>query len=345
MKSLKENCISNNMINNKTFLITGGTGSFGKNLIKFITKKYKPKKIVIYSRDELKQSEMIREFASHRQKLRFFIGDIRDYERLKLAMKNIDIVFHAAALKHVPLAEYNPFEVIKTNIIGSHNVINASYENNVKKVIALSTDKASSPINLYGATKLASDKLFIAANNFRGKLKTIFSVVRYGNVMGSRGSVLPIFFEHKDLPYIPITDKRMTRFNITMNEAIEFVLKSLSLMKGGEIFVPKLPSIKITELAKALYPKKKLKIIGLRPGEKLHEEMISSSESFNTIEYKNLFIICPTSEYIAWNKKTFLQKNKAKSFIENTSYNSYDNKRYLNLKEIKRILKKDNLIY
>ncbi len=327
------------MINNKTILITGGTGSFGKNFVKYVEKNFKPKKIIIFSRDELKQSEMMQEFPKLKKKLRFLIGDIRDYSRLAMATKNVDIVFHAAALKHVPLAEYNPFEVIKTNIIGSNNIIHAAYENNVKHVLALSTDKASSPINLYGATKLASDKLFIAANNFRGKLKTKFSVVRYGNVMGSRGSVIPVFLKHKSSDYIPITDKRMTRFNITLNEAIKFVIKSLKVMQGGEIFVPKIPSLKITDLAKAMYPNKNLKIIGLRPGEKLHEEMISESESYNTVEYQNLYIICPNSEFINWNKKTFLRNKNCKAFPENVSYNSFKNKKYLSISEIRKIFK------
>lgn len=332
------------MINGKTILITGGTGSFGKNLVKHLEKNFNPKKIIIFSRDELKQSEMMHEFPKLKKIMRFFIGDIRDYSRLAMATKNVDIVFHAAALKHVPLAEYNPFEVIKTNIIGSNNVIHAAYENNVKNVLALSTDKASSPINLYGATKLASDKLFISANNFRGKLKTKFSVVRYGNVMGSRGSVIPIFLKHVNSKSIPITDKRMTRFNITLNDAIKFVLKSLEIMKGGEIFVPKIPSIKITDLASAMYPNKKIEIIGLRPGEKLHEEMISESESFNTVEYKNLYIICPNSEFIQWNKKTYLKKKHCKTFPENNSYNSFENKQYLSISEIKKILKLNNFI-
>ena len=275
------------MINNKKILVTGGTGSFGKNLISHLEKKFNPKKIIIFSRDELKQSQMMTEFTKIRSKLRFFIGDVRDYSRLNLAMRDVDIVFHAAALKNVPLAEYNPFEAIKTNIFGAQNVIDASFENNVKNVLALSTDKASSPINLYGATKLASDKLFITANNFKGKNKTKFSVVRYGNVMGSRGSVVPIFNQFHDKNYIPITDKRMTRFNITLQEAINFVLNSLKIMQGGEIFVPKIPSFKITDLAKAMFPEKNIKIIGLRPGEKIHEEMVSTGESINTIRYKN----------------------------------------------------------
>jgi len=327
------------MINNQTILITGGTGSFGRNLVRYLQKNFKPKKIIIYSRDELKQSQMMVEFKKIKSILRFFIGDVRDYSRLKLATRNVDIVFHAAALKNVPLAEYNPFEAVKTNIIGAHNVIHSSYENNVKKVIALSTDKASSPINLYGATKLASDKLFISANNFRGKLKTQFCVVRYGNVMGSRGSVIPIFLQFKDSNHLPITDTRMTRFNITLNEAITFVLNALKMMKGGEVFVPKIPSFKVTDLAKAIFPQKKIKIIGLRPGEKLHEEMISSSESLNVIEYRNSYIICPHSEYTIWDKELHLKTKKgSKKFPENVSYNSQNNKEFLSIKEINKLL-------
>ena len=281
------------MINNKSILITGGTGSFGRNLTSFLLKNYKPKKIIIFSRDELKQSQMMSEFKNHKV-LRFFIGDVRDYSRLKLAIRDVDYVFHAAALKHVPLAEYNPFEAVKTNILGAQNIIDASYENNVEKVLALSTDKASSPVNIYGATKLASDKLFIAANNYKGKLKTKFSVVRYGNVMGSRGSVVPIFSKLKNHDYFPITDKRMTRFNITLNEAILFVLDSLKMMHGGEIFVPKIPSFKVIDLAKAFDSNKKIKIIGMRPGEKLHEEMVSIGDSIYTIEFKKFLHYMPT---------------------------------------------------
>ncbi len=333
------------MINNKTILITGGTGSFGKNLVYYLQKNFKPKKIIIYSRDELKQSQMMSEFSKIKSILRFFIGDVRDYSRLKLATRNVDIVFHAAALKNVPLAEYNPFEAVKTNIIGAHNVIHSSYENNVQNVLALSTDKASSPINLYGATKLASDKLFISANNFGGKLKTKFSVVRYGNVMGSRGSVIPIFLRYKNSPFLPITDKRMTRFNITLKEAIDFVINALKIMRGGEVFVPKIPSFKVTDLARAIYSEKKLKIVGLRPGEKLHEEMISNGESLNTIEYKNSYIICPHSEYNIWDQKHHLKnKSGAKKFPENISYNSLTNKKFLSIKEIKKLLIKNRFI-
>ena len=294
------------MINNNNILITGGTGSFGKTLTSFLLKNYRPKKIIIFSRDELKQSQMMTELKQYHKTLRFFIGDVRDYPRLKLAMKDVDYVFHAAALKHVPLAEYNPFEAVKTNILGAQNIIDSAYENNIKSVLALSTDKASSPVNIYGATKLVSDKLFIAANNYKGKLKTKFSVVRYGNVMGSRGSVIPVFSKLLNHDFFPITDKRMTRFNITLKEAVNFVLNSLKIMQGGEIFVPKIPSFRVIDLAKAFDSSKKVKIIGMRPGEKLHEEMVSVGDSINTIEFKNSYIICPQSENIIWDKNLHL---------------------------------------
>jgi len=333
------------MINNKKILVTGGTGSFGTNLISHLEKHYKPKKIIIYSRDELKQSQMMTRFSKIKPILRFFIGDVRDYSRLNLAMRDVDIVFHAAALKNVPLAEYNPFEAIKTNIFGAQNVVDASFENNVKNVLALSTDKASSPINLYGATKLASDKLFITANNFKGNNKTKFSVVRYGNVMGSRGSVVPIFNQFRNKNFVPITDKRMTRFNITLQDAIKFVLNSLKIMQGGEVFVPKIPSFRVVDLAKAMYPQKKIKIIGLRPGEKIHEEMISNGESLNTIKFKNSYIICPQSEFFKWDKKFHLKsKPGAKKFPENSSYNSESNSEFLTISEIKKLLKINKFI-
>lgn len=333
------------MINNKNILITGGTGSFGKSLLNYLLKNFKPKKVIVYSRDELKQSQMMNDFTSYQSILRFFIGDVRDYSRLKLATRDVDIVFHAAALKNVPLAEYNPFEAVKTNIMGAQNVIDVCYENNVKNCLALSTDKASSPVNLYGATKLASDKLFISANNYKGNLKTRFSVVRYGNVMGSRGSIIPVLINAKNKSFFPITDKRMTRFNITLNQAVEFVLFSLKIMKGGEIFVPKIPSFKIIDLAKAIDPNKRIKFIGVRPGEKIHEEMVSVGDSINTIEYKNSYIICPQSENIIWNKKKHLKEKKgAKNFIENVSYDSGTNEDFLSVTELKKILKMNKFL-
>jgi len=329
------------MINNKTILVTGGTGSFGKAFINYVLENFKPKKLIVFSRDELKQSQMSSELSKKKNNkiLRFFIGDIRDYKRLCFALKDVDIVIHAAALKNVPIAEYNPFEAVKTNIVGAQNIIEASIENNVSKIIALSTDKASSPINLYGATKLVSDKLFIAANNFKGKSKIDFSIVRYGNVMGSRGSIVPIFLNHKDKGYLPITDKKMTRFNITLNQAIEFVFKCMPVMKGGEIFVPKIPSIKITDLATAMYPKFKIKLIGLRPGEKIHEEMVSSNESHNTVELKNFYVICPHSEFITWDKNKYLKEFKnSKICPSDFSYNSGTNRHFLTISEIKKML-------
>lgn len=323
------------MFNNQSILITGGTGSFGKNFVNHLLKNYKPKKIIIYSRDELKQSIMQIELHDYSRIVRYFIGDVRDLPRLKLATSNVDIIIHAAALKNVPLIEYNPFEAIKTNIIGAQNVIDCSIENNVKKVIALSTDKASSPINMYGATKLASDKLFIAANNFKGKKNSKFSVVRYGNVMGSRGSVIPIFLKLSNKNYLPITDVRMTRFNITLKEAVKFVIDSIKFMKGGEIFVPKIPSFKIIDLAKAIYPKKKLKIIGLRPGEKIHEEMISSSESLYTIDHKKFYIIYSSIDYF---RKIKNKRSRFKKFKANTSYNSGENDNFLSVSDLRKIL-------
>ncbi|MAZ07752.1 MAG: UDP-N-acetylglucosamine 4,6-dehydratase (inverting) [Rickettsiales bacterium] len=334
------------MLNNQTILITGGTGSFGKKFTQVILEKYKPKKIIIYSRDELKQSEMQKVIlGSKKTKIRFFIGDIRDLPRLSQAMSDVDVVVHAAALKHVPIAEYNPFEAIKTNIIGSQNVIDASLMNMVKKVIALSTDKAAAPINLYGASKLASDKLFIAANNFKGNKNIKFSVVRYGNVMGSRGSVIPYFLECKKKNYLPITDLGMTRFSITLDEGVNFVLKSLKNMRGGELFVPKIPSFRIIDLAKAISNDIKIKIIGLRPGEKLHEEMITESDSYNTIEFKDYYIIVSDSEFNHINKKYFLKKikNKGKACRQGFSYNSKNNKKFLSIKEIKKLIKNNIL--
>ncbi len=332
------------MFNNQTILITGGTGSFVKRLTEILLKNYNLKKLIIYSRDELKQSEMQKNIQSkNKANVRFFVGDVRDLNRLKQAMGGVDIVVHAAALKHVPIAEYNPFEAVKTNIIGAQNVIDASMANKVKKVIALSTDKAAAPINLYGATKLASDKLFIAANNFRGKKNIKFSVVRYGNVMGSRGSVIPYFLECKKKNFLPITDKNMTRFSITLDEGVKFVINSLNKMYGGEIFIPKIPSFKITDLANAISSKIKLKIVGLRPGEKLHEEMITESDSINTIEFKHYYIIVSDSEFNNVNKNFFLRKNMGKLCKNNFSYNSKNNKKFLTVKELKQLIIKNVL--
>ncbi|PLY06361.1 MAG: UDP-N-acetylglucosamine 4,6-dehydratase (inverting) [Arcobacter sp.] len=287
------------MFNNKNILITGGTGSFGKMCTEMLLKKFEPNKIIIYSRDELKQYEMAQEY--NHKCMRYFIGDVRDADRLKKAMKDVDYVIHAAALKHVPIAEYNPMECIKTNIIGAQNVIDACIENGVKKIIALSTDKAANPVNLYGATKLASDKLFVAANNLVGTQKTSFSVVRYGNVIGSRGSVIPYFKKllNNGATKLPITDIKMTRFFITLEDGVTFVLKNFERMQGGEIFIPKIPSMKITDLANAMAPNLPNDIIGIRPGEKLHEIMCPADDSHLTLEFDDHYVITQTIQFSA----------------------------------------------
>ena len=327
-------------LNNKTILITGGTGSFGKKCIEIVLKKYKLKKIIVFSRDEQKQFNLQKIFPeSSSSPIRYYLGDVRDYDRVRYAFQEVDVVIHAAALKHVPVAEYNPFEFIKTNIVGAQNVIQASLENKVKNVIALSTDKACSPINLYGATKLASDKLFVAANNYKGVNQSKFSVVRYGNVMGSRGSVIPFFLEKRKEKYFNVTDTNMTRFSITLEEGVNFVLNSLKTMWGGEIFVPKIPSYKIIDILRAINPNAKIKNIGVRPGEKINEEMISIHDSPNTLETKNYFIITPTLKFRNF-KKEYLKKNKSfKSCKNNFSYNSKDNKNFLSIKKIKYLIK------
>ncbi|CAD5937657.1 UDP-N-acetylglucosamine 4,6-dehydratase (inverting) [Planktothrix agardhii] len=285
------------MFNDKAILITGGTGSFGKQCVETLLNHHQPKKIIVYSRDELKQYEMAQKFDS--PIMRYFIGDVRDEQRLGMAMREVDYVIHAAALKHIPVAEYNPMECIKTNINGADNVINVALEQGVEKVIALSTDKAVNPINLYGATKLAADKLFVAANNIVGDRRTRFSVVRYGNVLGSRGSVVPFFQQliQEGATEIPITDPRMTRFWITLNQGIDFVLKNFTRMQGGEIFVPKIPSMKMTDMAEALAPGVPHKIVGIRPGEKLHEVMCPVESSHLTLEFDDHYVIKPTIEY------------------------------------------------
>lgn len=286
------------MFNNKDILITGGTGSFGKKYTQILLENYKPNRIVIYSRDEQKHYQMAQTFDN--KCMRYFVGDVRDEKRLKTAMDGIDYVIHAAAMKHVPIAEYNPMECIKTNINGAQNVINAAFESGVKKVIALSTDKACNPINLYGATKLASDKLFIAANNIAGSKETRFSVVRYGNVVGSNGSVVPLFKKliQSGVSELPITDERMTRFWITLEQGVKFVLKNFARMQGGELFIPKIPSMKMTDLAKAMAPNLGIKIIGIRPGEKLHEVMIGKDDAIHTYEFSDHFVITPSINFL-----------------------------------------------
>ena len=318
------------MFNNKSILITGGTGSFGKKYTEILLKKYKPRRLVIYSRDELRQYEMAQVFKD--KAMRFFIGDVRDYKRLRTAMNAIDYVIHAAAMKHVPIAEYNPMECIKTNIDGAQNVIDASLECGVSKVIALSTDKACNPVNLYGATKLASDKLFVAANNIVGDKKTRFSVVRYGNVVGSRGSVVPLFKKlitqgEKELP---ITHEKMTRFWITLEQGVNFVLKNFERMKGGEIFIPKIPSMTMMDLAKALAPELGVKIIGIRPGEKMHEMMISRDDAHLTYEFDDYYVISPSIQFLtAQDFSTNALHQKGKPVSEDFEYSSNTNKIWL----------------
>jgi UDP-N-acetylglucosamine 4,6-dehydratase len=328
------------MFNNKNILITGGTGSFGKKYTQIILEKYRPNKIIIYSRDELKQYEMAQEFNN--SCMRYFIGDVRDSDRLKEAMDGVDFVIHAAALKHVPVAEYNPMECIKTNINGAENVIKASIANNVEKVIALSTDKAANPVNLYGATKLASDKLFVAANNMVGKRRTRFAVVRYGNVTGSRGSVIPFFKKllENGATELPITDEKMTRFLITLEDGVNFVLKNFERMYGGEIFIPKIPSMYMTELAKALAPNIPHKIIGIRPGEKLHEIMCPADDSHLTLEFDDHFVIKPTIQFtdIA-DFSTNRLGEKGIPVRQGFEYNSGNNTEWLTHKELLEMIK------
>ena len=313
----------------KTYFITGGTGSFSKKFIEILLKKKMAKKIIIFSRDEFKQSELknLKLIQKNLKLFRFFIGDVRDQDRLRTAInEEIDIVVHTAALKQVPATEYNPFETVKTNIIGAQNVIEACLENNISKIIALSTDKAAAPINLYGATKLVSDKLFTSANIFKGKKRCKFSVVRYGNVMGSRGSVIPLFLKQNRMQdYVTVTDKGMTRFNITLDESVKFVLRSINQMEGGEIFIPKMPSYKILDLIKAINKNLKIKYIGIRPGEKLHEELVCESDSLNTIDKKDHYIILPSYKKIQPKRRIF-------------SYNSKNNKNFLSIKKLELLI-------
>lgn len=326
------------MLNNKSILITGGTGSFGKQFTRTILDRYEPKKVIIYSRDELKQFEMNQVF--NQKCMRFFIGDVRDRDRLTMAMNGVDYVIHAAALKQVPSAEYNPMECIKTNIHGAENVIHAALVNDVRKVVALSTDKAANPINLYGATKLASDKLFVAANNIAGEKKTRFSVVRYGNVIGSRGSVVPFFRSLIDngCDSIPITDERMTRFWITLQHGVDFVLKNFERMKGGEIFVPKIPSIRIIDLAKAMAPEIPYHVIGIRPGEKLHETMCPKDDSHLTLEFDDHYVIQPTIQYsYPVDYSTDNCGDSGKPVNQDFEYNSATNQDFLSVEEIEKI--------
>jgi len=320
-----------------SYLITGGTGSFGKQFVRTLLDTKKPSRVVIYSRDELKQFEMSQMFPEEEfPMLRFFIGDVRDEARLWRAMEGIDIVIHAAALKQVPAAEYNPFECIKTNVLGAQNVIEACLASGVKRVVALSTDKAAAPINLYGATKLCSDKLFTAANNIRGHRDIRFSVVRYGNVMGSRGSVIPFFLEKKKTGVLPITDPEMTRFNISLQEGVEMVLWALEKAQGGEIFVPKIPSYRITDLAKSIGPDCEHPVIGIRPGEKVHEEMITASDSFNTVDLGRYFAILPSAG--EHSVESYCKAHGGKPVSQGFAYNSGTNPEFLSVEQLRELI-------
>ena len=324
------------MFNDKTILVTGGTGSFGKKFIKILLSKYRPKKVIVYSRDELKQFEMQQVF--NQECMRYFIGDVRDAARLERAMYQVDYVVHAAAIKQVPAAEYNPMECIKTNIHGAQNVIDAAIACGVDKVIALSTDKAANPVNLYGATKLCSDKLFTAANNLVGDRRTRFSVVRYGNVIGSRGSVVPFFKKliADGAKELPVTDERMTRFWLRLEDGVEFVLKNFQRMQGGEIFIPKIPSMRIVDLVKAMAPELSMKVIGIRPGEKLHEVMCPSDIYYDTIEFSDHFVIKPSIKF--WEGVDYTVNalgEKGKPVADGFEYNSSSNPHFLTIEELK----------
>jgi UDP-N-acetylglucosamine 4,6-dehydratase len=326
------------MLNDKSILVTGGTGSFGRHFVRTVLERYKPRRLVVYSRDELKQYEMEQVFNA--PPMRYFIGDVRDPSRLRQAMRGIDLVIHAAALKQVPAAEYNPMECIKTNVHGAENVINAAMENNVESVIALSTDKAANPINLYGASKLASDKLFVAANNMAGQLRTTFSVVRYGNVVGSRGSVVPMFRKliAEGAKALPITDPRMTRFWISLQQGVDFVLKCHQRMHGGEIFVPRIPSVRIVDLANAMAPGLATRVVGIRPGEKLHEIMCPADDSHLTLSFDDHYVLRPTIRFQKLEVDFALNRlNERGSPVEQGfEYNSGTNPRFLNVEEIRQ---------
>ncbi|WP_139709222.1 UDP-N-acetylglucosamine 4,6-dehydratase (inverting) [Aeromonas allosaccharophila] len=324
------------MFNGKAILVTGGTGSFGKKFIATVLSKYQPARLIVYSRDELKQFEMQQRF--NHPCMRYFIGDVRDAERLEMAMRDVDFVVHAAALKQVPAAEYNPMECIKTNVGGAENVIKAALNNGVQKVIALSTDKAANPINLYGATKLCSDKLFVAANNMAGKNPTIFSVVRYGNVVGSRGSVVPFFDNliNSGVDTLPITHPEMTRFWLTLQQGVDFVLSNFQRMRGGELFVPKIPSVRITDLAAAMAPALKQEIIGIRPGEKLHEVMCPADDSFHTYEFNDYYVIAPSISFTSRNNDFSINAlgETATLVTPGFEYNSLNNQHFLSIAEL-----------
>lgn len=327
------------MLNNKSLLITGGTGSFGKAFVKTILNRYPDlRRLVIYSRDELKQFEMEQEFPRSKFPcIRYFIGDIRDADRLRRALEGIDAVIHTAALKQVPAAEYNPFECIKTNIMGAQNLIEACLDAGVSNVVALSTDKAAAPINLYGATKLCSDKLFTAANNIRGNRDLRFSVVRYGNVMGSRGSVIPFFMERRKTGVLPITDPTMTRFNISLEDGVEMVMWALENARGGEIFVPKIPSYRITDVAKAIGPDCEHPVVGIRPGEKIHEEMITQSDSFNTVDLGRYYAILPSAG--EHTNEEYARLMGGKPVTPGFAYDSGTNDHFLTVEELRQLMR------
>ncbi len=324
------------MFNGKKILVTGGTGSFGKKMVATILERYKPTKLVIFSRDELKQFEMSQIFPEGKYPVRYFIGDVREEARLDEAFREIDYIIHAAALKQVPACEYNPFEAVKTNVLGAQNIIRAAIRQKVKKIVALSTDKAANPVNLYGATKLCSDKLFVAGNAMSGDMGTRFSVVRYGNVVGSRGSVIPFFLKKKADGVIPITNERMTRFSITLQHGVDFVLNCFKSMYGGELFVPKIPSYKILDVAKAIAPEAKIDVIGIRPGEKLHELMIPEDEARHSIEFKDHYVIQP--DFIWWDKKSYHIEKGGKPCQDGFSYRSDNNSEWLSLNDIKKLV-------
>jgi len=326
------------MLNNKSILVTGGTGSFGKAFVKTVLARYpEVKRLVIYSRDELKQFEMAQQFPDSKYPgIRYFIGDVRDEARLRRALEGVDIVVHAAALKQVPAAEYNPFECIKTNVLGAQNLIEACLDSKVERVVALSTDKAAAPINLYGATKLASDKLFVAANRIQGSRGIRFSVVRYGNVMGSRGSVIPFFMDRKDSGTLPITDHEMTRFNISLQEGVDMVLWSIENALGGEILVPKIPSYRIGDVATAIAPDAKQEVVGIRPGEKIHEEMITSSDSLNTVDLGDYYAILPSAG--TYTTEEYCASQGGKLVEPGFAYNSGTNPDFLSVEQIRDLI-------
>ena len=322
------------IITGRTVLVTGGTGSFGQKFTEVALTRFKPRKLIIFSRDELKQFEMRRRFSEDRYPcIRYFIGDVRDRERLYRAFDGVDIVVHAAALKQVPAAEYNPGEAVKTNVLGAMNVVDAAIDRGVKKVVALSTDKAANPINLYGATKLCSDKLFVAANSYAGAHNTRFGVVRYGNVVGSRGSVVPYFLSLRESGVLPITDVRMTRFWITLEQGVEFVLKSLERMRGGEVFVPKIPSMRVTDLARAIAPECETRNVGIRPGEKLHEILVSEDDARHTVEHDDYYTILPATH--SWDAQEYTTENAGKPCPDGFCYCSDKNTRWLSVDELR----------